>query len=420
MAGSGWGGGMIEALKQLVNGDEALVRRGRFLTTTFLLEVGQNTWLIAIFEGRIVSVTSGPFVMPSSSFALRAAEAEWEKFCSSQPPPGSRDLMALIKRRALKAEGNLQIFMANLRYFKEVLVKLRTPGAQAAPLGSGGMSVAFEPIIGRYMHLDLFGRKHRIYLEQAGEGVPLLCLHTAGSDGRQYRALMNDARITSRHRVIAFDMPWHGKSSPPPGWHNEEYQLTSAQYTTMILKIMTALELDRPILIGCSIGGRIALHLALEHPEAFRAIIGLQAGAHVDPYYDLNFLHHPDVHGGEVSAAVVSGLVGPDAPDDGRWETLWHYMQGGPGVFKGDLHFYKRDGDIRGRVAQIDTSRCPLFLLSGEYDYSCTPEETLGVAKSIPGSEVTIMKGLGHFPMSENPTEFLKHLLPVLEKIGQT
>jgi pimeloyl-ACP methyl ester carboxylesterase len=418
---------MIEALKQFVNDDEALVRRGRFLTTTFLLEVGQTVWLIAIFEGRIVSVTSGPFVMPSSSFALRAAEAEWEKFWSCRPPPGSHDLMALIKRHVLRVDGNLQIFMANLRYFKEALAKLRATGAQTAPAraqaalpGSGGVSVAFEPIIGRYMHLDLLGRAHRIYLEQAGEGTPLLCLHTAGSDGRQYRALMNDARITSRHRVIVFDMPWHGKSSPPSGWHDEEYQLTSAQYTTMILEIMTALELDRPILIGCSIGGRIALHLALEHPEAFRAIIGLQAGAHVDPYYDLNFLHRPDVHGGEVCAAVVSGLVGPDAPDDGRWETLWHYMQGGPGVFKGDLHFYKLDGDIRGRVAQIDTSRCPLFLLSGEYDYSCTPEETLGVATSIPGCEVTIMKGLGHFPMSENPAEFLKHLLPVLEKIGKT
>ena len=162
------------------------------------------------------------------------------------------------------------------------------------------MSARFEPIVGRYMHLELFGRPHRIYVEQAGEGTPLLCLHTAGSDGRQYRALMNDARVTSKHRVIAFDMPWHGKSSPPAGWHDEEYQLTSAQYTTMVLEISAALELDKPILIGCSIGGRIALHLALEHPERFRAIIGLQAGAHVDPYYDLNFLHRPDVHGGEV------------------------------------------------------------------------------------------------------------------------
>jgi pimeloyl-ACP methyl ester carboxylesterase len=77
------------------------------------------------------------------------------------------------------------------------------------------MSATFEPIIGRYMHLDLFGKPHRLYVEEAGEGTPLLCLHTAGSDGRQYRALMNDARLIARHRVIAFDMPWHGKSSPP-------------------------------------------------------------------------------------------------------------------------------------------------------------------------------------------------------------
>jgi pimeloyl-ACP methyl ester carboxylesterase len=280
------------------------------------------------------------------------------------------------------------------------------------------MTVQFEPITGRYMQLELFGRPHRIYLEEAGEGTPLLCLHTAGSDGRQYRGLMNDTRVTSGHRVIAFDMPWHGKSSPPSGWQEEEYQLTSAQYVEMVLTVMAALGLDKPILIGCSIGGRIALHLALEHPERFRAIIGLQSGAHVDPYYDLNFLHRPDVHGGEICGAIVSGLVGPDAPDVSRWETIWHYMQGGPGVFKGDLYFYKIDGDIRARVAQIDTRRCPLFLLSGEYDYSCTPDETLAVARSIRGCDVTIMKGLGHFPMSENPDAFMKYLLPVLEEIA--
>ena len=122
---------MIEALKARVNGDEALVRRGRYLTTTFLLQVGEAAWLISIFEGRIAAVTPGPFVMPSSSFALRAAEEEWQKFWLSRPPPGSNDLMALIKRRVLKAEGNLGIFMANLRYFKEALAKLRAAGAGA-------------------------------------------------------------------------------------------------------------------------------------------------------------------------------------------------------------------------------------------------------------------------------------------------
>ena len=121
---------MIEALKQRVNDDAGLVRRGRFLTTTFLLEVGPTAWLISIFEGKIVSVTKGPFVMPSSSFALRASEEEWQKFWSRRPPPGSNDLLALVRRRVLKTEGNLQIFMANLRYFKEALAKLRA-GASA-------------------------------------------------------------------------------------------------------------------------------------------------------------------------------------------------------------------------------------------------------------------------------------------------
>jgi hypothetical protein len=122
---------MIEALQQRVNDDAGLVRRGRYLTTTFLLEVGPTAWLISIFEGRIASVTRGPFVMPSSSFALRASEAEWGKFWSERPPPGSNDLMALIKRRVLTAEGDLQVFMANLRYFKEALAKLRTERAAA-------------------------------------------------------------------------------------------------------------------------------------------------------------------------------------------------------------------------------------------------------------------------------------------------
>jgi len=122
---------MIEALAARVNGDEALVRRGRFLTTTFLLEVGPTAWLIQIFEGRVMLVVRGPFVMPSSSFALRAPEEEWRKFWSVCPPPGSNDLMALIKRRVLTAEGDLHIFMANLRYFKEALAKLRAEAAQS-------------------------------------------------------------------------------------------------------------------------------------------------------------------------------------------------------------------------------------------------------------------------------------------------
>jgi len=96
-------------------------------------------------------------------------------------------------------------------------------------------------------------------------------------------------------------------------------------------------------------------------------------------------------------------------------------MQGGPGVFKGDLHFYRVDGDMRDRVARIDTTRCPLYLLTGEYDFSCQPDDTRRTAAKIPGARVTIMKEIGHFPMSEHPAQFRQYLLPVLAEIrGQT
>ncbi|AMN39294.1 alpha/beta fold hydrolase [Rhodoplanes sp. Z2-YC6860] len=406
---------MIESIRDLVNADEELVRRGRHVSTTFLLEVGEQGYLIKIIEGRIVSITPGPFVTPNYSFALRAPRDEWELFWTKLPPPGHHDIYALFKRGKLVIEGDLHPLMANLLYFKDVLAAPRKTEKRSAP-AVAPKKPSFEPVVGRYLHLDLLGRPHRLYIEEAGQGIPLLCLHTAGSDGRQYRGLLNDPRITENYRVIVFDMPWHGKSSPPEGFQHEEYRLTSRDYVQMILEIADALELDKPVVMGCSIGGRIVLYLAHQHGKRFRAIIGLETAAHVAPYYDVGWLHRGDVHGGEVSAGVVSGLCAPTAPDNHRWETLWHYLQSGPGVFKGDLHFYKVDGDIRDRVDQIDGRTTPLYLLTGEYDYSCTTEGTLDVAKRT-GAEAVIMKGLGHFPMSEDPPRFISYLLPVLEKI---
>lgn len=279
------------------------------------------------------------------------------------------------------------------------------------------MTPRFEPIVGRYLHLELSGRAHRLYVEEAGQGIPLVCLHTAGADGRQFRHLLNDEAVTRHYRVIAFDMPWHGKSLPPEGFENEEYQLTTKSYTQMVLDVCQAMELVKPVVMGCSIGGRLVLNLAAEHAARFRALIGLEAAAYQQPWYDVEWLHRPDVHGGEVCAALVSGMMAPHSPAISRHETLWMYKCGGPGVFKGDLHFYRIDGDLRAVIDKIDTRICPLYLLTGTYDFSCTPEDTRRTAAQIAGAKVTIMEKLGHFPMSENPTQFRHYILPVLEAI---
>ena len=275
----------------------------------------------------------------------------------------------------------------------------------------------FEPIVGRYFTMEVAGERCRIYVEEAGAGIPLVCLHTAGSDARQFRHLLCDPEITQHHRVIAFDLPWHGKSNPPPGFRDREYQLTTELYKEIVVSFCDAYELENPVVMGCSMGGRIVLHLALEFADRFRAVIALEGADKLEPYYNLDWLHRPDVHGGEVCAAFVSAQVAPQSPDEFRWETLWHYMQGGPGVFKGDLYFYWHDGDFDDRSPQIDTTRCPVYLLSGEYDSSCTPERTTATAARIEGANVVVMPGIGHFPMSENPEAFRAHLLPVLDAI---
>ncbi len=121
----------MEQLAQRVNANESLVWRGRFVETTFLVEVGDVVWLVKISGGRITAVTRGPFAMPSWTFALRASRETWEQYWQASPAPGFHDLFALVKRRALRMEGNLHPLMSNLLYFKDVMAALRPSEAAA-------------------------------------------------------------------------------------------------------------------------------------------------------------------------------------------------------------------------------------------------------------------------------------------------
>jgi pimeloyl-ACP methyl ester carboxylesterase len=272
----------------------------------------------------------------------------------------------------------------------------------------------FEPIIGRYLPVRFEDVDYRIFIEEAGRGVPLLCLHTAGADSRQFRHLLNDSDVTRCFRVIAFDVPWHGRSNPPANWWLTRYRLTTKTYVGLIRAVWQALELEKPVVMGCSMGGAIVLKLAAEHQDALRGVIGLESAAYAPGRYN-EFLHHPAIHGGELCASYTYGLCSPFSPEANRRENWWYYSQSGPGVYQGDVHFYSADWDARADVTRIDTRRCRVALLTGEYDYSCTPTMTEAVAKAIPGARFTIMAGMGHFPMVENYTELRRYLLPELE-----
>lgn len=115
----------MEELEARVNANARLVHRGRYVDTRFLVEIGDVAWLVTIRAGRVVSVRRGPFVMPAWTFALRASQDAWARFWAPDPQPGWHDLLAMLKRRALRIEGDLHPFMANLLYFKDVMAALR-------------------------------------------------------------------------------------------------------------------------------------------------------------------------------------------------------------------------------------------------------------------------------------------------------
>ncbi len=354
---------------------------------------------------------------------LMASQDDWTKFVSAKPPVGYQALSSMAESGHLKLE-----LRDAVKYFRHSLMLEKLFGSLRPTVATNVepySQIEIEPVTGRYLRLNLQGRPHRLYFEEAGEGIPLLCLHTAGSDGRQYRALMNDPEVTKHFRVIAFDLPRHGKSAPPPGFESEPYMLTTDVYVDTIMEVVRALKLNQPVVMGCSIGGRAVLHLALRHGESFRAAIGLQSAMHAESKLgeelglgELYPLHRPDVHGGEASAASVMQLMSSHTPTNEKWETLWYYMQGGPGVFAGDLFYYFADGDLRnGLIDGLDTNQCPLYLLTGEYDLSATPEMTRELAEAVNATHFEIMKGVGHFPMSEDPDTFRTYLIPVLDQI---
>jgi pimeloyl-ACP methyl ester carboxylesterase len=279
------------------------------------------------------------------------------------------------------------------------------------------VSARFDRTLGRYLHLDVAGRSYRVYFEECGRGIPLLLQHTAGADGRQWRHLLEDPWITDHFRVIAWDLPYHGKSLPPEGvrWWQETYRLKLDFFLEFIEKIARALDCERPVFMGCSMGGHIAIDLARFRPGLCRAVIGVEAASHT-PSVGLDFLDHPRI-GNDVKDALMVGLTSPRSPEALRREVGWMYAQGAPAVFRGDLAFYAEEHDLRGELDWIDTSRTSVYVLSGEYDWSATPAASLELANAIRGAEFTLMRGLGHFPMAEDPTAFRAHLVPVLEKI---
>jgi len=284
----------------------------------------------------------------------------------------------------------------------------------------------FEAAIGRYVWLEIQGVEYRVYFEEAGQGIPLICQHTAGSDGKQWRHFLADPDITSRFRVIVPDLPYHGKSLPPESqeWWAQEYRLTKSFFIDFHLALKRALDCEKPVFIGSSMGGHLAPDLALACPDEYAAVIGLEAGLKTGAGSDddiraaFRYFRHPRVNGADRAAAAMYCINGPRSPEKYKREVAWSYSQGAPGVFAGDLNYYNIEHDLRETAHLIDAARCPVYIMNGEYDPSTGFKEGEELAAKINGAVWIPMPGIGHFPMTEDYPTMKPFLMPVLDEIA--
>lgn len=116
---------MLENLKDRVNADPALVRRGRWVSLTFLIGIGAADYLVNIREGRVTSVAPRRLATDTGRFAIRAAAATWQEHWRPLPRRDYHDVWSMLPKGLARIDGDLVPLMQNLQYFKDVIAAPR-------------------------------------------------------------------------------------------------------------------------------------------------------------------------------------------------------------------------------------------------------------------------------------------------------
>ncbi len=252
------------------------------------------------------------------------------------------------------------------------------------------------PTMRRAEYLELDGRL--AFVEVEGEGEPLLCVHTAGQSGVQFR---NVSRGLARlgHQVVIVDLPGHGRSEPAA--HGPVNDLS--WYGDWCLRLLEQMGVERPYLLGCSIGGKIVLDMAVKASKDLAGVVAMAAygqrggqGRSARPWgledssspsnRDRSYYGHAALCGRSVPPDVVEMIALMHCRED------WH-------ITVSDQTGWSRQ-DIWDRLGDID---CPTYLVVGEDDFGVPYERVRETAARIPGARTALIEGIGHYPMEEMP-----------------
>lgn len=253
----------------------------------------------------------------------------------------------------------------------------------------------------------------RIHYKRSGTGYPVVFLHAGVADSRMWEP---QATGLGKHfDVITPDMRGYGESElPPQSWSP----------IADVLALMDALRIrEAPHIIGCSIGGGLAIDFALKHPERVSKLVLVGAGVGGQPY-DSKYDHlFTEVTAAEETkdidalneAEMRLWLVGPGRTAghiDQRLRDLFLDMNGIS--LRSDFASAppeKLDPPAFGRLAEI---KAPTLVIVGDQDISEIQDTADLLVSKIPGARKELIRDAAHLPNLEHPEEFNRLLLDFL------
>lgn len=234
------------------------------------------------------------------------------------------------------------------------------------------------------------------YVESWGDGEPIFCLHTAGQSGVQYRHCL-EGLVELGYRVIVPDLPGHGRSEP----HRDGPVTSLSVYAQWCVELIRRLELENPVILGCSIGGKLALDVASRMGTEIRSVISMAANAdngHVNVRSLTRELQ--DIAAPSRSDRTYFGtraVVGAKVSEQRRELIARMHCREDPEVSISDLLGWGGH-DIRGALAGIAV---PALVIAGTDDLWISLDSVRRAAQMIPRGTYLQLEGIGHYPMEE-------------------
>lgn len=250
----------------------------------------------------------------------------------------------------------------------------------------------------------------RIYYEVEGEGIPLLMIHGASQDTLSWHD--NIPYFSKSCQVFAIDLPGHGKSA----LINGRPTTTTKEFSDCIWSFIKAMKIEKPILIGHSMGAGIAIMVCIDHSDNIRGVVAVDGGAAFSGpsgvHYQPQLLQLVEANPTAWLETMFHSVLGRTTPKERRREMAFDATRCSPYVAFADLLTYTTF-NLNERLDDISV---PVFYIMGEDDWSTTPEMAQETSKRLKvKTDVVVLEGIGHIPHWEQPQNFNEVLESVLK-----